>query len=970
MGDVVTVPETISLAGTLPDAGGSTTEPTKIGRFLVVSTLGAGGMGVVLSAYDPTLDRKVAIKVLRGDRFSDIASLGRTRLVAEAQAMARLAHPNVVTVHEVALVDGTAFLVMEHIPGPTLRRWLADETRAWPEVLAMFLGAGEGLAAAHREGLVHRDFKPENVLVDRDGRARVVDFGLAASKGTQAAEIAGTLAYMAPEQLRGEQCDPRADQFAFCVGLWEALHGNRPFAGTTGGELLAAIKAGELREPVRKAPERLRAALLRGLSHDPAARWPSLDELLRVLRRDPRRTRRWIAAGAAALGLAAGVLWAAWPSVTAVDPCSGAAARLASVWDPAREAQIHAAFTATRLPYADATWTGVRGELDRYAGAWKAMAIETCRATRVDGRQSDTLMDLRMACLERRRSLLGALTDVWTQRVDADTLEHASNAAAGLAPLAECADARALTERAPTPTAPVAAARVAAARANLDAVQALTLAHRWPDAKARAERVRVEADATGWPQLRAEAAFAQGDVLSYLNDPAAEPALLASQRFAGEARDDRLAARALVRLAGELAVDQQNAPRALLVADVAEGLVARTGDAGLRAQLLRVRGNALVTAGKTAEAKQALEAARALAIPALGADHPTTLATMSSLAGLLRAQGDFAGARALGEANLIATTKRLGPDHPQLLPILNELGGCMNESGDSEAAVVYLKRALAISERVAGPDSAPVALALSNLGAAQRVAGQLADADQSLQRSLAIREKVLGPDHPLVAPSLINLGEVRRMQGRFAEALELQKRALAISIKVYGPGHAKTAMALHKIGGVLQEMGEPAQALDYFQRSFEVRRKALGEDHAMTHYSRVLMSDALAALHRCHEAEPLLAVAEAGLVKAFGPDHSDVRRALTIEARCDLDNGRAAQAVQRMQRVIEIDERKHVLPPIVGEHRWHLARAQWAMGQRADAIAQAKQAAGELAKDRESDAYLGEVNKWLAVNAK
>jgi tetratricopeptide (TPR) repeat protein len=964
--------ETISMAGTLPDAGSDAPPaPARIGRFLVVSTLGAGGMGVVLSAYDPTLDRKVAIKILRGDRYSDAASLGRSRLVAEAQAMARLAHPNVVAVHEVAFVDGAAFLVMEHIAGPTLRGWLEAGTRAWPEVLAMFLGAGEGLAAAHREGLVHRDFKPENVLVDRDGRARVVDFGLAASEGTQGAgstEIAGTLAYMAPEQLRGEQCDPRADQFAFSVALWEALHGNRPFAGATGAELLAAIQAGEVREPVRKAPERLRAALLRGLSHDPAARWPSLDELLRVLRRDPRRTRRWIAAGAAALGLAAGVVWAAWPSVAAVDPCGGAAARLAGAWDPAREARLHAAFAASKLPYADSTWRGVRDELERYAGSWRAMAVETCRATRVDGRQSDTLMDLRMACLEQRRSLLGALTDVWARGVDADAVEHAGNAAAGLAPLAECADARALTERAPIP--PGSAARVAAARANLNAALALTLAHRWAEARPRAALVRAEADATGWAQLRAEAAFAEGDVLSYLNDPAAEPALLASQRFAGEAHDDRLAARALVRLAGELAVDQQNASRALLVADVAEGLVARTGDAGLRAQLLRVRGNALVTAGKTAEAKQALEAARALAIPALGADDPTTLAVMSSLAILLRAQGDFAGARALGEATLAASIKRLGPDHPQLAVILNELGGNMSESGDSDAAIGYLQRALAISERAAGPDSAPVALALSNLGAAQRVSGKLDDALASLERSLAIRERVLGKDHPLLVSTLSNLGEVRRMQGKFAEALALQKRALAVATQAYGPMHAKTALVLHKLGGVLTEMGEPAQALEYFQRSLEVRRKVLGDDHAMTHYSRVLISDALAALHRCKEAEPLLTVAEAGLTKAFGPDHSDVRRALTVEAQCDLEAGRPDAAIRRLSHVVEIDERKRVLSPITGEHRWHLSRALWAAGRRDEAIAAARKAAGELANDRESEMYLADVTKWLAANAR
>jgi serine/threonine protein kinase len=265
-----------------------------IGRFVVLGTLGTGGMSVVLSAYDPVLERKVAIKQLRGERWAGEAPWGLVRLMAEAQTMARLSHPNVVAVHEIVSTDDGAILVMEHITGSTLRGWLAERERPWREVLGMFLAAGEGLVAAHRERVVHRDFKLDNVMVDHTGRARVVDFGVAAivageAKRAGPRSFVGTLPYMAPEQLRGEECDARADQFAYCVALWEALHGVRPFAGKTADELGAAIAGRQVCEPVRKTPEWVRNALIRGMASDPDARWSSLEALLRVLRTAPDR---------------------------------------------------------------------------------------------------------------------------------------------------------------------------------------------------------------------------------------------------------------------------------------------------------------------------------------------------------------------------------------------------------------------------------------------------------------------------------------------------------------------------------------------------------------------------------------------------------------------------------------------------------------------------------------------------------
>ena len=285
---------TVGVDTTVPLSGGSGGDrPTQLGRYVVTGTLGSGGMGDVYEAHDPDLDRKVAIKLLHA-RSSSL------RLVREARALARLAHPNVVAVHDVGTFEGRSFVAMELVDGTTLRAWMDERPRPWREVLDMFSHAGQGLAAAHAAGLVHRDFKPENVMIGRDGRVRVLDFGIVGSAPTDGEEVAfaaagadpdrmtveggimGTPAYMAPEQFRSEEVDARADQFGFCVALWEALHAARPFAGDNLRALTHWVLTGTIEEPPpgRAAPSWLRRLLVRGLSVDKEARYPSMDALL------------------------------------------------------------------------------------------------------------------------------------------------------------------------------------------------------------------------------------------------------------------------------------------------------------------------------------------------------------------------------------------------------------------------------------------------------------------------------------------------------------------------------------------------------------------------------------------------------------------------------------------------------------------------------------------------------------------
>lgn len=282
-----------------------TAGPSQLGRYTIKRMLGRGGVGAVYEAEDPELARKVAIKMLREDREGDTETLRH-----EAQALAKLVHPNVVTVHDVGVHEGEVYLVMQLVSGQTIDRWLATHRASADRIVELYRKAGEGLAAAHAAGLVHCDFKPGNILVDDHGHVRVTDFGLAKMVRTEpgpatSMHVAGTPAYMAPEQFAGI-ATPQSDQFAFCVALWEALAGERPFDDVP-------IDTDNVeRPPPRRHPRiaaRFGRVLERGMKDDPSARYGSMTELLAELK--PRNTRLRLALVAlplVAIGAAAAML--------------------------------------------------------------------------------------------------------------------------------------------------------------------------------------------------------------------------------------------------------------------------------------------------------------------------------------------------------------------------------------------------------------------------------------------------------------------------------------------------------------------------------------------------------------------------------------------------------------------------------------------------------------------------------------
>ncbi len=452
----------------------TTTAGAPIGRFTLVGALGAGGMGVVLEAHDPDLDRRVAIKLLRNARAVDPEGTGRARLQREAQAMARVAHPNVVAVYEVGSFDAQTFIAMELVPGTTLRAWLRTP-RPWREIVAMFVAAGRGLAAAHAAGLVHRDFKPENVLVGHDRRPRVSDFGLVsdARLGDDGA-CAGTPAYMSPEHWHGTGVDARSDQFSFCVALWEALWLRRPFGHE---DPRAAVLAGTIAPPLalRGVPAPILAALTRGLARDPAARWPSMPALLDELERRaaPRRWPMFALATVVAAGAGAG-LYATTAGGAAPDVCARAADGLAATWRPEVRAHLRASLAAVNPRYAVGVADRVAAHLDGYATAWSQMAIGSCEATHVRQQQSPELLDRRTACLEARRGELGALVAQLATNPDGTTLDAALRASYALAPITGCAEAAVLGDGREAP-APAARAQVAALASEVATIRALYL---------------------------------------------------------------------------------------------------------------------------------------------------------------------------------------------------------------------------------------------------------------------------------------------------------------------------------------------------------------------------------------------------------------------------------------------------------------------------------------------------------------
>jgi eukaryotic-like serine/threonine-protein kinase len=828
-----------------------------VGRYLVLSLLGQGGMGTVYAAYDPELDRRVALKVLR---TAYEAERRRRLLVREARALGKLSHPNVVQIHDVGEHDGDVFVAMELVEGRSLDAWCRLPPRpGFREVLAAYVDAARGLSVAHAKGLVHRDVKPSNILRGDDGRVRVADFGLAVGRGadgrdevaavppgaegassderlTATGALIGTPLYMAPEQHEGARATAASDQYGFCAALYEGLHGRPPFPCDPGPDPAAAIaglaarkKAGPPAPPPGSpVPAWIHQAIARGLAADPAGRHPSMDALIAALRDDPdarRRARRRNAAVGATASLLLGVAVAGWiQRGPAQAPCAHPEADLSGVWDEGVRRRVRAAFLGTGRPYAEATAARVAALLDGYAASYASMRREVCEAFE-GGTQRDDVLGQRAKCLDRRRGQLEALTTLLADRPDAQVLDRAVESAAALNPVAYCADTAALTARVRPPEDPALRARVAAIEPQVDRLEVLHKAGKFKEGLALGEPLVTEVAAIPYAPLRARVAYWVGLLRQDgAGDDAGAMALFRDAAVsAAEGKDDVLAASAWAMLLQLVANRQRHMEEASVIHMLGPAALARAKDERVQALWLDVEGTMFRNLGDYQSAKGSYARALAIRERVVGPDHPDTAVTLNNLAALLCVAGDCPAAAPLLERAVAISEKTIGPDHPDTGISLSNLGNVLRRLGQLPRAVAVHERGLAIKERALGPDHRSVASSLTNLGHAILDSGDLPRAAALLERALAIKERALPPDHPDLASTLVTLGRTRVRLGQLDAARPPLDRARAIREKGPGGRAVELAEPLLALGELHLARGKPREAAPLLESALTLR---------------------------------------------------------------------------------------------------------------------------------------------------
>ncbi|WP_224372761.1 protein kinase domain-containing protein [Hyalangium versicolor] len=851
--------------------------PTQVGRYLLLKRLGEGGMGVVYAAYDPDLDRKVALKLLRPDGVTDSED-ARARLLREAQAMARVSHPNVIPIFDVGMFGDQVFLAMELVEGGTLASWLKEGPRPWREVLERFLAAGRGLMAAHEAGLVHRDFKPANVLVNRSGRrVYVTDFGLARQMGksgpteplpvqaqqlaadhrmldtplTQAGMVMGTPTYMSPEQFRNDELDERSDQFSFCAALYLGLYRQRPFEpgkmesfASSSMPLAENSKGGQhtqpmtpkrsrtgkansgpsalIQEPPRdaKVPAWVKQAVMRGLSLEPSARFPSMQELLRALSQEERRVRRqrWgmaaAAAGVVSLAVGGGVYRHS-------QLCAGAGDPVDEVWNAASRQKLEAAFGATGKPFAQELASRVGAVLEGYATDWKHQSTQACEATRVQGVQPEELLARRVVCLERRRKDLRATVDLLGQ-ADAAMVTKALDVAYALPTLQECADVETLTEQQGLPSDPSKRAEIEKLEGRLTLVRAMVDAGRYKPALEAAKQLEEPVLATGYLPLTAELRFHMGWLEEQVGESPEAARLLSQAAYDAESsRADRLKIAILNKL---LFVEdgQKHFGQAEGWGGMAEASIRRIGGSPvLEADVRGNQANMAISQGQLPQARTLLEQARALQDQALPAGHPKRARTTFLLSRVLMDLGEKDRAIELMEEALKQTEASVGPMHPDMAQRHGLLGVALRELKQPERALEHAREAAAIRKATFGV-SKEYGISLDEIGMCLLDLKRYDEALQTYQEALAVKKQVLPADHQELQFSYDGVGQALLALGRPQEAVEPLRQALTfttVSPDVLAESGFALAKALWLSGHQEEARQEAAQARERFTQA-------------------------------------------------------------------------------------------------------------------------------------------------------
>ena len=909
-----------------------------LGRYKILRTLDRGAMGTVLQAYDPELDRAVAIKILH----QELDPLHAVRLRREAQALARLSHPNVVQVYEVGEVNGQTFVVMELIKGKTLRQWMDRTPRpAWKECIEVYLQVGAGLAAAHEQGLVHRDFKPGNAIVDAQGRVRVLDFGLARKchdneidedtgvqrarseseedlvplmvSLTHAGTILGTPAYMPPEQMQGKEADARSDQFSFCVALFEAIYGRRPYEGSSITGLMLSMESKKIFPTPKgcKAPARLRPMLVRGLALQPEYRWPSMEALLAELRRLVVPWRPWhalvVATALTAIGVGVG------RQAEVATRCTDGSEQLEGIWDDARRQQVEAAILDTALPYAPEAWTHTSKQLDAYAEDWKRTHTEVCEASAsasasASGSQLEPVL-ARMHCLDERKTALHAAVKVLAG-ADAQVVRKATQVVSKLPGLDRCNDVEALLAEIPLPEDPKVAEEVDTLRGRLAELEAELEAGRYRPALAGIESLQQEAWVLAYEPVVAEVELLRGRLLEADGQyDQAELALTEAYDLGLVHGHDQVVLEAAASLAFVVGDRQARSAEGLVWGRTALHLAQREGEATDVADAFSSLAAVFSSQGQYAEAEQHVRRALELRHAELGGNDPLVATSRDELGALLLRQGKYADAELQLRQALQIEQRALGADHPALADSGTHLGDVLYRQGRYDKAETELLRALEIREQALGVEHPLVAVTVNSLGRVLDKQGRFDEAERHYDRALKMLERSLGDEHPDMARITHSLGMLLRGQKKYEEAEQQIRRALQIRERTLGPEHPDVAESIHGLGVVLYGQKKYAEAEQQMRRAMEIRVDALGAEHpdvAKSHYGLGLV---LHSRGRYSDAERELRRALEIRERSLGEGHLDLANSANTLGATLYPQGKYEEAKRYYQQALRIWKR-------------------------------------------------------------